>query len=147
MIFEEVDIEMEVIPWTPDFLIGVERVDDQHKELFRRLNSLGDALWDGSTEEDLIGHVTFLSEYVKSHFADEEALMSQYEFPGLSAQEAAHRQFIDVVATFEKQIVSGQFSSALAVKIFDQSCSWVKEHVIKMDKTFGQYVQTTQKNV
>jgi hypothetical protein len=34
------------ISWTPDLTINVPAIDEQHRELIRQFNDLGEAVWD-----------------------------------------------------------------------------------------------------
>jgi len=67
--------------WTEDLSVGVETIDNQHKELFSRINSLADAIRQGKCTYIIHGVVTFLEDYAASHFSAEEAFMQHHAYP------------------------------------------------------------------
>ena len=82
-----------LIEWTPDLAVNVPVIDDQHKELYSRMNDLCNAIMEGKGRNEVGSFVRYLSEYTTFHFEAEEALMRQHEYPGYDAQRAAHRLF------------------------------------------------------
>lgn len=63
------------IEWTQDLSTGSDEIDNQHKELFRRINSLLDACNQGKGREEIGKTVQFLEDYVITHFSAEEEYM------------------------------------------------------------------------
>jgi len=56
--------------WTQNLSIGVAEIDNQHKELFKRINNLLDAISQGKGKQELFAVLEFLEDYSKFHFAD-----------------------------------------------------------------------------
>jgi len=131
---------MEVVTWTDDFLIGVDLIDNQHKELFNRLNALGSALWDGKGKDVVGEHIEFLSEYVKQHFADEEALMLQNNYPGYDEQKDQHEKYVEYVASMRKKLESGETTSSDAIEVLNQTCDWLRNHIKVVDARIGDFL-------
>ena len=92
-----------LIEWTPDLAVDVPVIDDQHKELYSRMNDLCNAIMEGKGRNEVGSFVRYLSEYTTFHFEAEEALMRQYEYPGYDAQRAAHRLFRERVRKMAAQ--------------------------------------------
>ena len=90
------------LQWTQALSVGVDEIDDQHRELFRRAARLLDGIKRGEPEE--IGAlVDFLHEYAVTHFGAEEAFMREEAFPGYVRHKAEHDRFIsDLLALAEK---------------------------------------------
>lgn len=131
---------MESMTWTNDVAVGNETIDSQHKELFRRINSFGEALWQGAGTEILAGHLTFLEEYVVSHFASEERLMKEKGYPLYQGHKVEHERFIEDVASLRRKLAAGDLPSAVAADAFDRTCIWTRNHVKKMDQEFGRFL-------
>lgn len=70
------------IQWDPSLSVGVKQIDEQHQELFRRVNELVDAMHRGRSQAQLGEMLSFLSVYVVQHFGAEEKLMSERWYPG-----------------------------------------------------------------
>jgi hemerythrin len=80
--------------WKDEYALGVESVDEQHKYLFKLVNSIY-ALDESETSKARIKQIIFeLSNYVKTHFDDEERLMQAIGFPELEAHRLIHQKMI-----------------------------------------------------
>ena len=82
------------IEWRENLATGNEKIDDQHKELFKRFNNLLAACNQGKGKEEVNMLLLFLGDYVRSHFATEEQLQVQYSYPGYQAHKKEHEGFI-----------------------------------------------------
>ncbi|MHB9035807.1 MAG: hemerythrin domain-containing protein, partial [Armatimonadota bacterium] len=56
------------VQWTPDLAVGVREIDDQHRELFKRVNDLLEAMSKGKGRDEIAKVVAFLGNYVVTHF-------------------------------------------------------------------------------
>lgn len=67
---------MRTFNWNSNFEIGVEEVDEQHKELVKIINNYSELLSSNSeTIESIDKTLEKLITYTKFHFREEEALM------------------------------------------------------------------------
>src|ERR1700686_3655856 len=83
-----------VIVWTEDLATGYEEIDNQHKEMFRRFNDFQSACKQGKGIDELSNLLTFLDEYIRSHFALEEQLQIDHNYPGYLKHKDQHDDFI-----------------------------------------------------
>lgn len=58
--------------WTEDLSVGVDRIDEQHKELFEKINDLVEAIKSHTCKYKIGDVVKFLEDYVVFHFGQEE---------------------------------------------------------------------------
>lgn len=56
------------IEWSTELTTGVERIDNQHKELINRINKLQGASREGKGKEVIDELMVFLEDYIKSHY-------------------------------------------------------------------------------
>lgn len=133
---------MDTLMWRKDYSVGHDLIDEQHKELFRRINSFGNAFWEGRAKEILHGHLKFLAEYVVEHFQTEERLMEQHKYASYLDHKAAHDAFVNEVSTLLTAIAEEGLDSDTAVSVFERSCEWTRAHVRGMDKRFGQFLSS-----
>ena len=61
--------------WTDDLSVGVELIDEQHKELFNRINDLVTAIKSATCTYKLPDVIQFLEDYIVKHFSEEERYM------------------------------------------------------------------------
>ena len=81
------------ILWKENLSVGVNEIDNQHKELFNRINNLLDACTRGKGSEEIKRTLNFLSDYVISHFGTEENLMVRYNYPDYTSHKEKHEKF------------------------------------------------------
>ncbi|MDP3176271.1 MAG: methyl-accepting chemotaxis protein, partial [Spirochaetaceae bacterium] len=76
------------LDWSDMLSVGVDAMDDQHKELFSRINKLLRAMLAEGQGGDASGLVAFIGEYVEHHFSDEEKFMRELGYPKFEAHKA-----------------------------------------------------------
>ena len=84
--------------WKDDLATGVETIDEQHKELFARIEKLLDACNQGKGKAEVANTVDFLAEYIEIHFRDEEQIQKNSGFPEFEAHKALHDQWVKAVS-------------------------------------------------
>src|SRR5512138_2461518 len=93
---------MTKLEWTQALSVGVEEIDDQHRELFRRAASLLDGIHKGEPEE-LGALIDFLYQYAVEHFGAEEEHMRRTRFPGYQRHKAEHDRFISDLLALSRE--------------------------------------------
>ena len=128
------------LQWTQALSVGVDEIDDQHRELFRRAARLLDGLQRGEPEE--IGAlVDFLHEYAVTHFGAEEAFMREEAYPGYVRHKAEHDRFVsDLLALAGEHDRRGS-GAFLSLKVSHWLVQWLKEHVSGTDAELGRFLQ------
>jgi hemerythrin len=134
----------EWISWQPDLTINVAQIDEQHKELFRQFNLLGDAVWDGKGKDSIGQLLSFLADYTVKHFSEEEALMETVGYPDYAVHKQAHRELVAEVSDFIGKFQSGEVQSALLISVVNRLGEWTRQHIRGMDQGLGQYVTSRQ---
>jgi hemerythrin len=126
--------------WTDDLSVGVKDIDQQHQELFKRINMLMDAMWEGKGKDEVGNLMNFLAEYVVVHFADEEALMESSEYPGLEGHRKIHQDFVRSIDGTKKRFDEDEVNTDFVVGVLDETCRWLREHIGKTDKLIGEHM-------
>ena len=122
------------ILWQKAYETGDETVDGQHKEIFRLVQEVLDVHAFDSRKEKIVVAMDFLSEYAVNHFASEEALMHESDYPAFAEHKAQHDGFVaEVVAFYERYKTEGDTIS-VSDTINDFVVAWLKEHIIGSDK-------------
>src|SRR5512133_1719268 len=83
---------MLALEWDPSLALGHAEIDRQHREIYRRLAALVEAMESGNAV-DVGALFDHLGEHVSSHFAAEEAVMAATRYPGAAVHAAAHARF------------------------------------------------------
>lgn len=132
---------MPFIAWNPSFAVGIESIDEQHRELFRRISDLMDSMADGRGLEAVAGLVSFLEAYVHTHFADEQAEMRRAEYPALAAHLVEHDAFVEDLARLKRELVTGGVTASLTIAVNNRVCQWLVEHILRSDRAFGAFAR------
>ena len=130
------------IVWTQKLATGVTRIDDEHRELFDRVNRLLDAMQAARGREEIAPLVGFLSDYVKVHFGGEERLMDAHRYPQATAHRQQHAYFVGQFKEMVGEIERTGPTALLTIKLNKLLCDWLREHVASTDKAFGGFLQT-----
>ncbi len=92
------------VKWKDDLSVGIDWIDRQHQELFKRINSFLEGMQKGKGKEELEELMDFLANYVQEHFQTEERYMQKYNYPGLSEHKKQHQSFIQEVENLKRKI-------------------------------------------
>ncbi len=125
--------------WNDRYSVGNELIDDQHKELFQRVNRLGDALARGDRSE--VGRMLeFLGDYVVRHFRTEEGEMARTRFPLSDVHKSAHDRFVRDFQSASERYASTGATPWLADQLNGTVTEWLVQHIIGMDQLLGAYI-------
>jgi hemerythrin len=128
------------IMWLPEYEVNVRQIDHQHEELFRRLNELMDAVWDGKGRDAIGSSLAFMALYTVDHFRTEENFMTLYSYPGYNEHKKVHDDLVQEVSEFEKKYRTEEVPVDLVVQVMNRLCDWTREHVRGMDQELGAFL-------
>jgi hemerythrin len=120
---------------------GNELIDSQHQELIARVNKLEECK--PGTEKVVAAQVLgFLLDYTNKHFADEEALQIESDYPLLDAHKAQHASFVKAVEELEDMLVEEEGpSEAFVAAVKSNIVDWLLNHILVWDKQVAQFVK------
>ncbi|MBN2062410.1 MAG: bacteriohemerythrin [Deltaproteobacteria bacterium] len=130
------------IVWNESLKVGVKEIDEQHKELFEYSNVLMNAIKERREQNEVEKVVSFLNEYVKNHFRDEEKIMQEHNYPFLSFQKEQHENFIKYFKKVQNELKEMKESRAyLMFRIRLLVVDWLVNHTYKEDRHFGRFLR------
>ncbi len=130
--------------WTEDLAVGVKRIDEQHKELFRRINALVDAIRKSECKYTIDGTIQFLAEYAASHFGEEEGFMAEHHYPEFKQHRAQHEIFLRALDSLKRQAAEPRIKGSsydLSVETNRVVVDWIIAHIMRVDKKLGAYLR------
>lgn len=130
------------IEWRESLAIGVEAIDNQHKELLLRFDKLLNACQAGQGVEELKKLQTFLDEYVHTHFRDEEELQLLHGYPDYEAHHTQHKYFIEQINKLEEETRQDGVSTHHVVETNNMLLKWLLNHISKVDKELGAFIKS-----
>ena len=122
------------VQWSDSLATGLREIDNQHEEIFRRLNLLFDASGKGRGQEEVRHFLDFLSEYVVMHFSLEEKYMVELQYPDYELHRAQHQGFLARVAELRQQFQTSGPNPQLVSTLQGESARWLTEHILTHDK-------------
>lgn len=129
---------MAFFPWKPEYSVGIEKFDRQHKVLVGYLNELYEALESGRGRRALAHVLNGLVAYTHTHFTSEEVLMERYRFPGYAEHKHKHDKMTAHVRMLKRKFDSGEITSPVQITNFLNS--WLARHIMGTDKDYGPFL-------
>lgn len=131
--------------WKEKYKIGVELIDRQHEELFRRVSDfIGTVRSENPWETKLFKvkeTLEFMKDYVITHFRDEEAYQAEINYPGLEKHKKIHDDFKAEVAEFVRLFEETGFDEDLVQRFSGKLLAWLINHVAGIDQKIGDYAR------
>ena len=120
-----------------EYYIGIEMIDEQHKQLFAYADETYELLNDEFTP-DKYDRVDILLEklydYAVKHLADEEAYMESIHYKKLFTQKVQHQAFIEKLDEFmESHNKEEENQDEQIMKILTYLTEWLVNHILHVD--------------
>lgn len=129
--------------WKDDFSVKIPLLDEQHKKLFEIGENVHLMLTNADGEDTftgIIAQVKELIKYTKYHFEQEELLMKKFNFDGVDAHVAEHKQFIRYIESLDyNQIDNHQVQTLTDLVQF--LAKWIFKHIINTDFQYSDTIQ------
>lgn len=129
--------------WKEKYKIGVELIDEQHQELFRRVLDFiktvqAEAPWESKLSR-VKETMEFMKKYVIIHFADEESYQREIGFPGYKKHKRIHDSFKDEVVKFDNKLENEGYAKETVQEFGGKLMAWLINHVAGEDQKIGDY--------
>ncbi|WP_270565382.1 bacteriohemerythrin [Clostridium beijerinckii] len=126
--------------WDNNLATGIVNIDNQHKELFNRINKLLTAMKEGKGKDEVIGTLNFLEDYVIKHFTEEEEIQKKNNYPKYSIQHKQHEEFKDELKELRRTFETNGTSALFVIKVQNRMSTWWKSHIRDLDKDLGKFL-------
>ena len=125
-------------PWLPAYTVGIATIDEQHRQLVALINQLHNALLKRQSKEVMGEIIARLQEYTEVHFAYEEALLAQYDYPGYHSHKRVHEGMRAKVVALAEDHAAGRVVISLQVMNFLKE--WLSTHILGTDQLYRDYL-------
>lgn len=132
------------IEWRESLSIGVNAIDGQHKELLQRFDQLLSACKDGKGIDELKGLLDFLSDYVFTHFWDEEEIQRKHQYPGYEEHKKQHDGFVVRLESLKQEIATQGMAVHHVMETNNLLLKWLINHISVVDKELGKFLQANK---
>ena len=130
-----------LLEFDPVLLLGVDEIDDQHRELFRRIGQLLEASRDRRSREEVVRLLEFLGGYVVDHFASEERTMELAGYPRLEGHRAEHRHFMREFEILRHELKTEGPSNLFNIRVGNRVTEYLREHIYRTDRLLGEFLK------
>ena len=129
--------------WKDQYELGVPRIDAQHKELFRRVESFlqvlrSDKCWDEKIPK-INETLEFMKRYVIEHFRDEEEYQLSINYPRYEEHKQIHDGMVNYVSEVSKQYEQSSNNEDLMQQFGGRLLAWLINHVAAEDQRIADY--------
>ena len=129
----------------PEYYIGIDMIDQEHKQLFDYANEAYELLQEEFTPDkyDKIDAILEkLRDYTVKHFTDEEAYMESIQYKKIFTQKIQHQEFIKKLDEFidqhEKDEGDQEEQDEQIMDILNYLTDWLINHILPPDYGYAQ---------
>lgn len=130
---------MPLIPWKDNYSVNIAAIDEQHKKLIAMINQLHESMSQGQGKVVLGDLLNDLIAYTASHFAAEERLMQEHDYPEYIAHKEKHEKMKAKVLALQSDYKQGKIALTLDVSKFLQD--WLDKHILGTDKKYAPFLK------
>jgi len=124
------------VAWKPFYSVGHPALDAQHKQIIGVINDLYAAMSQGEERAALESLLDRLVQYTKTHFAYEEQVMQQHDYPGLTHHKRLHDRLRQRTADLRAHL-----GLVTGVDLLHFLKEWWLEHIQGQDKQYAPYLE------
>ena len=130
-----------MVQFTPDLITHVDTIDDQHREIFKRVNEIALMGNNVFTDDKVMATLDFLASYVVEHFMAEEILMIECRDPNYEFHRSEHTNFINYYKKTRDEFNKIGSSVTYMLGLIEYIVSWILNHITVTDKQMAQHVR------
>ena len=122
--------------WDEKYSVGIQSIDNQHKEIFGILNKLLEAMKMGHGNDVTAQIIQELERYAVIHFQKEEFFFQRFNFQGSTEHITEHQNFIKKIALLKPDLKSGKIT--LSFELLNFLKDWIDHHILVVDKQYSE---------
>lgn len=131
-------MEHDAFEWKDEYRIGVDAIDNAHKQLFSIVNRIIRNFMDKNFEKNrttCIEAIKYLKSYTIKHFSEEEDYQLSIGYAGYKTHKKIHDNMRTVVIpALEKEIMAKSFSKEALEHFVGVCAGWLAAHVLIEDQ-------------
>lgn len=127
------------ITWSSELSVGVNKLDEHHKNIINTFNKLLLAVEDAQADSEIVSDtLTKLTQYAVEHFREEESLLEQAAYPGIEDHRKEHQQF-------QEKIVQCCLAASIGVRTVPRELlaylhDWLNHHLLEQDMKYKPFL-------
>lgn len=128
-------MKINMLKWKDDYLLGIQTIDEQHKELFRiaeRAYNLLKSEYFVDKYNKIVEIIGELKDYTIFHFQEEEKYMLSIKYKRFFAHKIEHDEFIEQLNKVELKDVD-ENQDKYILDLLEFVVKWINDHIIGQD--------------
>jgi|WetSurMetagenome_2_1015567.scaffolds.fasta_scaffold1374844_1 hemerythrin len=130
------------IKWDESLSVGIQEIDDQHKELFDRINHLLRTIGELHAQGELKKTLDFMEEYALLHFGLEEEQMILANYGGYGEHKGQHDHMREEIEELRNRLVNEGPNEKLLVYAQELLVDWLQRHIRSIDMKMARHFQS-----
>ena len=127
--------------WDASLETGYEKVDKQHKQLVAAVNNLMEASAGGKGDAAVMDTLEFLTGYAVKHFADEEQLQIDFDYPDYLIHKRIHDEFKVKVGELVERVTKEGSTEPIIAEVSSIIGAWLLNHIRGDDFRMAAFVK------
>lgn len=128
------------VTWNDDLRVGVSLFDDEHHEMMDLLNEMRMKISEGDSEIEITEAFKAFVECGVTHFAHEEELMDEWEYPERNEHKIEHDDLLRKVHEIYEQYEDGK--KAYSLELVRYLYDWMILHLKKTDRKYVAFFES-----
>ncbi len=125
---------IEKIIWDQTFSVGIERIDAQHKNLIKMINTIIDVSGTDVSREVISTVLNNMQQYATEHFSLEEECMINCGYADYDQHKAEHTGFKRRIAMLCVEAMKHR--KAIETEMLDFLAPWWTRHILETDMQY-----------
>jgi len=132
-----------LIEWSPEYSVHHDKIDAQHKKWIAIINELHEALVQGHEMDQMGGLLQEMMDYTNFHFAAEEKLLQEIDYPDFNRHRLLHNNFKKDIMKYENDFTNGK--TLLRTEVMSAIKRWLEDHILVEDKKISTCLDKNKK--
>lgn len=138
MILKPSSLTLTSLSWKDDYLLGNERIDKYHRQIFHVAVAVKNAIEQGQNADIVTQGLKELTTIIGYHFKDEEDYMQETQYPGLEAHQTRHGLFLAELKKIIDHIT--QLNMTIDRNLMSFFNGWILIEIKSEDKKFVEFL-------
>jgi hemerythrin len=130
---------MGLLTWSNESSVGIQTIDNEHRELMDAINELCDAVSHGHEREHTGLLLHRLIECARDHFTSEEAMLSATNYPELAEHSRQHQSLLKEVEELAGRFV--QDGLVFSERSLTFLYYWFNDHLVNDDRLYTAWLK------
>jgi hemerythrin len=132
------------VEWNESLEIGVERIDEEHKEIIEEFGKLYSLMRVGSGHDFYPMVIEFLDEYIQNHLDHEEEYQKEIGYDALDEHKEKHAFFKEKVNELKQAKSKGKVSNKDLIDLNLLIKDWFVDHIMVEDVKIAAFVKNKE---